>query len=396
MKKIILSLAVAVSFTTVNAQDVLVDKLKNNKSDSSIKFVFKNVLELDKTPVKDQGSSGTCWSYSGNSFLESELLAAKKEMVDVSEIYTARCAYIERAKNYVRMHGNIGWGDGAELHDVLAIYEKYGAVPYEVYTGLNYGTTKNKFAEMQAVLEGMLKGVVANGNGKLTKNWLPAFIAVIDTYLGKAPEEFEYKGKKYTPLTFAKEYVGVNPSDYINFGSFGYAKYYQPTMLMVPDNWSLQQVVNVPMQDLISVIDNALKSGYTIGWATDVSEKYFSWKNGVAIVPEKDYEAMDDTEKKNIFNGPQKERAITQAIRDEAFENYTTQDDHGMHIVGIGKDQNGKEYYIVKNSWGDGNDYKGFLYVSKAFVQYKTVALVVNKAGVPANILNKIKENRPY
>lgn len=382
----------AMAVFTSQAQDNLVNSLKANQSDSAkAKFQFTTVLNLECSPVKNQGSSGTCWSYSGNSFLESEMMHSDKSFVDISEIYTARCAYIERAKNYVRLHGNIGWGDGAELHDVVSTYKKYGAVPYEAYTGLNYGTSKNKFGEMQAALEGMLKGIVSNKNGKLTKNWLPAFTAVLDAYLGKVPETFRYNGKQYTPQSFAQEVVGIQPEKYIELGSFTYAPFYEPTILMVPDNWSLQSVYNVPMNDLTVITDNALKNGYTVAWATDVSEKYFSWKNGVAVVPEKEVEDMEAEEVKKMFDGPQQEREITPEVREDAFDNYTTTDDHGMHIVGLAKDQNGKEYYMVKNSWGDKNDYKGYLYVSKAFFNFKTVAILVNEAALPSNILRKLK-----
>ncbi|HOZ51565.1 MAG TPA: C1 family peptidase [Chitinophagaceae bacterium] len=393
MKKIILSLiALIIASSTITAQDNLVNSLKGNQSDSAkIKFQFTSIVNLENSPVKSQGSSGTCWSYSGNSFLESEMMRNGKEFVDISEIYTARCAYIERAKNYVRMHGNIGWGDGAELHDVVAIYKKYGAVPYEIYTGLNYGTTKNKFGEMQAALEGMLKGIVSNKNGRLTKNWLPAFIAALDSYLGKVPESFTYKGKEYTPLTFASEVVGLQPDQYIELSSFTYAPNYEPTLLMVPDNWSLQNVYNIPFENMTDIVDNALKNGYTVAWATDVSEKYFSWKNGVAIVPEKEFEDMDAEEQKKMFDGPQKEREINAEVRENAFDDYTTTDDHGMHIVGLAKDQYDKEYYMVKNSWGDKNDYKGYLYVSKTYFNYKTTAFLVNEAAIPGNILRKLK-----
>lgn len=391
MKKIALTIIGLGFMFQSQAQDNLVNSLKGNASDSAKKFQFTTVINIENSPVKSQGSSGTCWSYSGNSFLESEMMQTGKEFVDISEIYTARCAYIERAKNYVRMHGIIGWGDGAELHDVVQIYKKYGAVPYEVYTGLNYGTTKNKFGEMQAALEGMLKGIIENKNGKLTKNWLPAFTAALDAYLGKAPEQFTWKGKQYTPMTFANEVVGINPDKYIEFSSFTYAPYYEPTLLMVPDNWSLQSVYNVQFPDMTAIVDNALANGYSVAWATDVSEKYFSWKNGVAIVPEKEFEDMDADEMKKVFDGPQTERNITAENREEAFDNYSTTDDHGMHIVGLAKDQNGKEYYMVKNSWGDKNDYKGYLYVSKAFFNYKTTAFLVNEAAVPSAILRKLK-----
>lgn len=391
MKKIVsLLLGVFISLSIL-AQDNLVNALKTNSSDSAkAKFKFSTVINLENSPVKNQGSSGTCWSYSGNSFLESEMIRSGKKFVDISEIYTVRCAYIERAKAYVRMHGNIGWGDGAELHDVIKIYQKYGAVPYEVYTGLNYGTTKNKFGEMQAALEGMLQGIVKNANGKLTKNWLPAFTAVLDTYLGKVPEKFSFKGKEYTPLSFANEIVGLQADDYVELSSFTYAPYYKSTLLMVPDNWSLQNVYNVPFDDMTKIIDNALEKGYTVAWATDVSEKGFSWKNGVAIVPEKDFDDMEDSEKKTMFDGPKNEKEINAQMREDAFDNYTTTDDHGMHIVGLAKDQNGKEYYMVKNSWGDKNDYKGYLYVTKTFFQYKTTAFLLHKNAIPVSILQKI------
>jgi bleomycin hydrolase len=391
MKTFFLSFVILSASITIQAQDNLVKSLDANKSDSAKKFQFTSVIDLEDSPVKNQGSSGTCWSYSGNSFLESEMMKNGKEFVDISEIYTARCAYIERAKNYVRMHGTIGWGDGAELHDVVNIYKKYGAVPYEVYTGLNYGTSKNKFGEMQAALEGMLKGIIENKNGRLTKNWLPAFTAALDAYLGKAPESFKWKGKDYTPITFAREVVGLNNQNYLELSSFTYAPFYKPTLLMVPDNWSLESVYNVPLNDLTAIIDNSLNNGYTVAWAADVSEKYFSWKNGVAIVPEKEFEDMEADEIKKVFDGPQKERDITPAVREDAFDNYSTTDDHGMHIVGLATDQNGKEYYMVKNSWGDKNDYKGYLYVSKAYVNYKTTAILVNENAIPNSIVRKLK-----
>jgi bleomycin hydrolase len=392
MKKLsILFATICISISSF-AQDNLVNSLKDNKSEKAKeKFKFTDVKDLEDSPVKNQGSSGTCWSYSGNSFLESEMLRMGKPFVDISEIFTARCAYIERAKNYVRMHGRIGWGDGAELHDVLEIYKKYGAMPYDQYTGLNYGTTKNKFGEMQAALEGFLQGIVKNPNGKLTKNWLPAFTAVLDAYLGKVPEKFMFQGKEYTPLTFAKQVVEIPVEEYLEIGSFTFAAPYEKTFLMVEDNWSLKEVMNVPMNDLTAIVDNALANGYTIAWATDVSEKGFSWKNGVAIVPEKDYEEMDEDEKKTMFDGPQKEKYITPELREDAFDNYTSTDDHGMHIVGVAKDQNGKEYYKVKNSWGDKNDYKGYLYVSKTYFNFKTIAILVHKNVIPAEITKKMK-----
>lgn len=373
------------------AQDILVNSLKLNASDKSKEnFKFTEVINLGTTSVKSQGSSGTCWSYSTNSFLESEMIRLGKQPVELSQIYSARNVYVEKGVNYVRMHGAITLGDGGALHDVINMYKKYGTVPREVYTGLNYGTDKNKFAEMGALMESVLAAVVKNPNGELTPNWQKAYAAVIDSYLGKAPENFTYKGKNYTPQTFAKEVVGINPDDYVEMSSFTNAPYYQKTTMMVPDNWSLDQVYNVKVNDMTDVIDNALKKGYTVAWATDVSEKSFSWKNGVAYVASKKFDDMTAEEKADMFNGPKAEPEITPEMRQAAFDNYTTTDDHGMHIIGLAKDQTGKEYYIVKNSWGETNDYKGFLFVTKNFVKYKTTALLVNKGGIPAEIAKKL------
>ncbi|GAA3724325.1 MULTISPECIES: aminopeptidase C [Flavobacterium] len=373
------------------AQDILVNSLKLNASDKSKEnFKFTEVINLGTTSVKSQGSSGTCWSYSTNSFLESEMIRLGKQPVELSQIYSARNVYVEKGVNYVRMHGAITLGDGGALHDVINMYKKYGTVPREVYTGLNYGTDKNKFAEMGALMEGVLTAVVKNPNGELTPNWQKAYAAVIDSYLGKVPDNFTYKGKNYTPQSFAKEVVGINPDDYVEMSSFTNAPYYQKTTMMVPDNWSLDQVYNVKLNDMTDVIDNALKKGYTVAWATDVSEKSFSWKNGVAYVASKKFDDMTAEEKADMFNGPKAEPEITPEMRQAAFDNYTTTDDHGMHIIGLAKDQTGKEYYIVKNSWGETNDYKGFLFVTKNFVKYKTTALLVNKGGIPAEIAKKL------
>ena len=388
-----LFVAAAVAISTPNfAQDVLVNSLKANASDKSKEnFKFTDVINLANTSVKTQGSSGTCWSYATNSYLESEMIRMGKQPVELSQIFSARNAYVEKGKNYVRMHGAVTLGDGGALHDVTNMYKKYGAVPQEVYTGLNYGTTKNKFAEMAALTEGLLAAAVKNPNGELTPNWEKAYTAVLDSYLVQVPQSFVFKGKTYTPQSFAKEVVGINADDYVEISSFTSAPYYTRTMLMVPDNCSFDLIYNVKMNELTETIDHALKNGFTVAWATDVSEKGFSWKNGVAYIPTKKADDMSAEEKAEMFNGPKPELEITEDMRQVAFDNYTTTDDHGMHIVGIAKDQDGKDYYIVKNSWGATNDYKGYLYVTKNFVKYKTTALMVHKAGIPAGIASKLK-----
>ncbi|QAR31266.1 aminopeptidase [Ornithobacterium rhinotracheale] len=386
MKKMFLSLLVGVSVSAL-AQEDLINSLKNNRSLIN-GFVFTPVKVNDATSVKNQGKSGTCWSYSGNSFLESEMLRKGRPAVDLAEIYTARNTYIDKAKNYVRMQGNVNWGDGGELHDVINAYKKYGALPQEAYEGLKNGEKINNFSEMQAGLKGYLDGIIESK--KLSKNWLEGVTAILDAYLGKVPETFTYKGKSYTPKTFAQEVVALDPNDYIEMVSLNDEPKFEYVFFPVPDNWSFDYAYNIPMDDITKVIDYAIEKGYTVGWATDVTEKYFSWANGVAYVPEKRYEDMSERERQSLFSTPPtKEREITPEMRQEAFDNYETTDDHGMHIVGLAKDQNGKEYYIVKNSWGMSNDYQGYLYVSKNYVKYKTTALLVNKAGVPKSILKK-------
>ncbi|OXA80169.1 C1 family peptidase [Flavobacterium frigidimaris] len=391
MKSVFVASAFLVGVSSCFAQDVLVNSLKLNASDKSKEnFKFTEQINLGTTSVKTQGSSGTCWSYSTNSFLESEMIRLGKQPVELSQIYSARNVYVEKGINYVRMHGAVTLGDGGALHDVINMYKKYGTVPREAYTGLNYGTDKNKFGEMAALIEGVLTAVVKNPNGELTPNWQKAYAAVIDSYLGKVPENFTYKGKNYTPQSFAKEVVGINPDEYVEMSSFTTSPYYEKTTMMVPDNWSFDQVYNIKVNDMTDVIDNALKKGYTVAWATDVSEKSFSWKNGVAYVPTKKFDDMTADEKADMFNGPKPEPEITPEMRQAAFDNYTTTDDHGMHIIGLAKDQTGREYYIVKNSWGETNDYKGFLFVTKNFVKYKTTALMVNKGGIPTDLAKKL------
>ncbi|MDI9311900.1 MAG: C1 family peptidase [Limnohabitans sp.] len=392
LKPLLLTTVFLGTIISTQAQDNLVNSLKINASEKSKEFFkFTDVINIENTPIKNQGSSGTCWSYSANSFLESEMIRMGKKPVELSQIFSARNAYIEKGKNYVRMHGSVALGDGGAFHDVINMYRKYGAVPQSVYTGLNYGTDKNKFAEMAALIEGFLKAVVTNPNGQLTPNWEKAYRAMIDSYLGQVPTSFDYNGKKYTPETFAKEVVGLNADDYVEISSLQEYPYYSKFVLMVPDNWNYDQVYNVKMNELTDIIDNAIKTGYTVAWAGDVSEKSFSWKNGVAYVPEKRVEDMTAEEKADMFNGPKKEAVITEEMRQMAFDNYTTTDDHGMHIVGISKDQNGKEYYIVKNSWGTTNDYKGYLYMTKEFAKYKATAILLHKKAIPATIASKLK-----
>ncbi|GAA0883089.1 MULTISPECIES: aminopeptidase C [Sphingobacterium] len=388
-KTIVLAASLFAASFQVQAQDNLINALKANQNDNSKSgFTFTEVINLGNTSIKNQGSSGTCWSYSGNSFLESEMIRMGKKPVEISQIYTARNTYLDKARTYVRLHGGLSLGEGGQFHDVLNSFRKYGTMPQSAYTGLHYGTTRNNFGEMTNMLDAMLGAVV---KGKtLTPNWEKAYTAAMDSYLGEVPEKFDYNGKSYTPRTFADQVIGINPDDYVGIASVTDHPYYSQFVLLIPDNWSFDRFYNVKMNDLTDIIDNALQKGYTVAWATDVSEKGFSWKNGVAYVPEKPFEEMTDQEKSTMFVGPKPELKVTAEERQKAFDNWQTTDDHGMHIVGLVKDQNGKEYYIVKNSWGTTNDYHGYLYASKEFVRYKTTSLMLHKDGLTKDLKSKI------
>ena len=374
-----------------------------NKKDS-VGYQFTVTKELKTNSVKDQSRSGTCWSFSTLSFIEDDLLRQGKPVVDLSEMFIVRNDYIEKAIKYVRMHGSISFSAGGSAYDVLYIIDKYGVVPEEVYTGLNYGTDKHQHGELDAILKGYVDAVIANPNKKLSSAWLDGFKAVLDTYLGKVPEKFTYNGVEYTPKSFA-ESLGIKSSDYIPLTSFTHHDFYKPFAIEVPDNWLWSQYYNIPLNELMETIDYSIDKGYTVMWASDVSEKGFQYLKGFAVVPvEKKNDNLSGTELARWvklskvekegelykFEEPEEEMVIDQKVRQEAFDNYETTDDHGMVFVGTAVDQNGTKYYKVKNSWGTEQVYGGFFYASEAFVKYKTMDILVHKDAVPAKILKKL------
>ena len=386
------SLLVAGLFCSMSlfAQDDLIKKVINNASLNS-KYVFSDVKNLETTSVKSQGSAGTCWSYSGNSFLETEMIRMGKQPVDLAEIYTARHVYLSKARNYILFNGNMGLGDGGETHDVLNIMRKYGAMPQSAYTLEDYGKGTVKSGEFQDKFKAILDEYIKNPSPTKGTSWVADINNYLDEKLGKLPITFTYAGKEYNPQTFAKEVVGINPDDYIEFSNYKDSPYYEKMVLPVPDNWSYDQLYNVPMTELTDIIDYALDKGYTVAWSSDVSEPYFSWKNGVAFVPNMDLYNITDEQKKTLFDGPMPEKDINEDIRLEGLYSLYTTDDHAMQIVGSAKDQNGRTYYKVKNSWGETNDYKGYLYVTKAFVQLKSTGIVLHKNGISKALKNKLK-----
>lgn len=390
----ILLFAVLFSFSNAFSQD----EGKNG-------YEFTTVKRLDATSVKDQHRSGTCWSFSALSLLESEMMRMGKETTNLSEMWIVRHAYSDKARKYVRFHGHLNFAGGGAFHDVTNMIRENGIVPEEAYPGLKYGTDQHVHGELDAVLKGYVDQVLKNRNSELTPVWHDGFDKLLDAYLGEIPETFTYKGKEYTPQTFASEYVGINPDDYVELSSYTHHPFYSRFILEVPDNWAYDRVYNVPMDELMEVMYNSIEQGYTIAWAADVSDNGFSWNNGVAVVPTRDFEDMSDTEKakweelteeekqKMLYNfdGPGQEKKITQEMRQQAFNNYNTTDDHGMHITGIARDQNGTRYFIVKNSWSDEDHiYDGYFYASDAYVSYKTMDIMVHKDAIPEDIAQKL------
>ncbi len=394
MKKIVLSvLSAAFLFSATYAQDTTKIAKKG--------YEFTTVKENKCTSVKDQYKSGTCWSFSALAMVESELLRTGKGEYDLSEMYIVRKAYEEKAEKYIRFHGHMNFGGGGAAHDIPNMIKKYGIVPEEAYKGLEYGESKHIHAELDKAIESFAKSVAESK--KPSSAWKKVLNGILDAYLGPVPTEFTYKGKKYTPMTFA-ESLGLNWDDYVEVTSFTHHPFFTKFILEVPDNWEFEQVYNVPLDDMMKIIDESLNAGYNITWAADVSEKGFSWRNGVAIVPDEDKPEAEGTERERWeklsatekaaqlykFDAPVKERTITPEIRQEAFDNFETTDDHGMEIVGIAKDQNNAKYYIVKNSWGTEHVKKGFFYASEAFVRYKTMDVLVNKNAINKDLRKKM------
>lgn len=369
-------------------------------------FKFTDDIVIPTTPVKDQNKSGTCWSFSGCSVLENESLRKGKPETDISEMFVVRNAYIDKARKYIRTGGKVNFAQGGSFADVNHVLRNYGMMPEEAYDGLNYGEKKHSHYEMADALTGYLDGVLRNGNKHLSTAWLPGFIGILDAYLGKVPEEFTYQGKTYTPQTFAK-YLGLDADDYINITSYTHHPFYRPFAIEIADNWLWAPSQNVPLDELKAIADNALAKGYSIGWAADVSEGGFKWRNGYAVIPEARSEAdMDGTElsrwvqlsdkdreaSQYDIKGPVKEITVTQESRQKGFDNFETTDDHGMVIVGTAHDQEGNRYYKVKNSWDTNQLYGGYIYVSEPYFLDKTISIFVNRDAVPGEIARKFKD----
>lgn len=367
-------------------------------------YTFTMVKQVKTTPVKNQQSTGTCWSFATTSFIETELLRLGQPEYDLSEMYFARNAYSAKANLYVRFQGTNNFGQGGQAHDVFNAIRKYGFVTDEAYPGKNYGTNDHNHGELEEGLKAYLDAIVKKPGGKVTTAWTSAYESILDAYLGKVPTEITVNSKKYTPKSFF-ESTGLNLDDYVEITSFNHHPFYQKFILEIPDNWSRDQYYNIPLDELMSIMENALMKGYSVCWDGDVSEKGFAYKKGVAILPATKAEDLKNTdmsrwtevpEKDRIsqmfsFNGPVPEINVTQENRQFNFDNQTTTDDHLMHLVGIATDQNGVKYYYTKNSWGTENHiYDGYLYMSEPFVRMKTIAILVHKDAIPTEIAMKM------
>jgi len=368
-------------------------------------YQFETLTDVPHTAVKSQYKSGTCWSFANLGFLEAELLRTTGATYDLSEMFMVKHVYAAKTKKYVRLHGKLNYGPGGGFSDMFYVVDNFGIVPESAYSGLVIGEENHVHGEMDAVLQAYADAVIKNKNGKLTPVWQKGLNGILDAYLGEVPENFEINGQTITPKEFLNQ-TNFKSSDYVELSSFTHVPYYKPFVMQIPDNWMWSESYNLPLNEMMATIDNALENGYTVGWDADVSDKGFGWKKGVAIVPEQDLSKLpeklsdslkamtkaDRTKQFYSFEAVIQEQEITPEIRQKAYDNYETTDDHLMLIVGSAKDQLGNKYYKVKNSWGhEDHIYDGYFYASEAFVAYKTLSILIHKDGLPKKTRGKLE-----
>lgn len=396
MNKFITLAALGLCFSSINAQEAKEDK----KAEEG--FVFTTIKENPITSIKNQNRSSTCWSFSSVAFFESELLRQGKGEFDLSEMFIVHHTMEERAVNYVRYHGDASFSPGGSFEDIVACYRQHGLVPQDAMPGIMYGDSLPVHNELDAVAGAYVQAIGKGKFSKLTPVWKDGLRSIYDTYLGECPKEFTYKGKTYTPRTFADEVLKLNMDDYISLTSYTHHPFYTQFNVEVQDNWRNALSYNLPIEELMEVMDNAVRKGYTFAWGSDVSEQGFT-RDGIAVFPDASKGAeltgsdmahwlglSAADKRKELTSKPLPEVNVTQEMRQKAFDNWETTDDHGMLIYGLAKDQNGKEYFMVKNSWGEAGKYKGIWYASKAFVAYKTMNILVHKDAIPSKIAKKL------
>lgn len=398
MKKLFILALLALTTAGAQAEEAK-DSVKSNKP------VFTTIKANPITSVKDQNRSGTCWNYSTLSFFEAEILKATGKDVDLCEAFVANKTYMERAIQVVRFHGDCQFSQGGSAEDVLATLKTYGICPENAmpFPGSLYGDSLNNFNEFFTVLEPYVNAISRSSSKKLSTQWKVGLQGILDAYLGKCPEKFTYEGKEYTPKSFAAS-LGLNFNDYVSITSYTHHPFYTGFAVEVQDNWRFPLSYNLPMDEMMQVIDNAIQQGYTIAWGGDVSEEGFTRKGLAYAIDTKATESlagsdmakwlkMSDTKKKSLIDSlgcTVPEIVPTQELRQERFDNWQLTDDHGMLIYGIAKDQNGREYYMVKNSWGETGDYKGTWYMTKTFIAANTMDFLVNKNAIPKAIRKKL------
>ena len=399
MKKIIALALLAVVATGANAKGKKQPKVDPNKP------VFTIVKENPITSVKDQNRSGTCWAYSTLSYFESEILKSTGKTYDLCESFVANKDYMDRAVQVVRYHGDMQFAQGGSAYDVYYVLKNYGICPEDAmpFPGSLYGDSLNNFNEFFSLLEPYVEGIATNKASKISGQWKVGFQGILDAYLGKCPENFTYEGKNYTPKSFMSS-LGLNMDDYVTITSYTHHPFYSQFVVEVQDNWRNPASYNLPMDEMMQIIDNAVMNGYTVAWGGDVSEPGFT-RDGLAyMIDGKKMQSLQGSDmarwlglsaakRRNLIdslgcNVP--EVQATQEMRQERFDNWELTDDHGMLIYGIAKDQNGKEYYMVKNSWGETGKYKGTWYMTKTFIAANTMDYMVNKNAIPANIRKKM------
>lgn len=367
------------------------------KKDST---VFTVVKENPITPVKDQNQSGTCWAYSSLGFLESELLRMGKGEHDLCESFLVYHTYMDRADKAIRMHGDVSFSQGGSFYDAIYCLKNYGIVPQDAMPapGTPYGDSLFNFNQLSKVTTAYVEAIAKSNAKKINPVWKKDLNCMYENYFGKLPEKFTYKGKEYTPQSYAKS-LGLNPDDYVSLTSFTHYPFYSKFIIEVQDNWRWAESYNLPLDEFMEVMDQAVRNGYSFAWGADVSEKGFS-RQGIATVPDtktaadktgSDAARWTGTNGKGVTPADAKgEKIITQGMRQLGYDNWETTDDHGMIIYGLAKDQNGKEYFMMKNSWGVFGPYKGLWYVSKPYVAYKTMNILINKHAIPAKIAKKL------
>ena len=366
-------------------------------------FQFTTVKENPITSIKNQNRSGTCWAFSSLSFFEAELLRMGKGEYDLCEMYLAHKTYEDRAKASVRMHGDVSFSQGGSFYDAVYCMKNYGMIPQDAMPqpGTLYGDTLPNHNELFAIAEAYVSAIAKGSQKQLSPVWFNGLNAIYDTYLGVIPEKFTHNGKEYTPKSYM-ESLGLNMNDYISLTSYTHHPFYEQFVIEVQDNWRWGLSYNLPLDEFMETMDYAVKNGYTFAWGSDVSETGFT-RDGIAVCPDAEkgadltgsdmarWTGMSAVDKRReLTSRPLPEIEVTQEMRQKAYDNWETTDDHGMLIYGIAKDQTGKEYFMVKNSWGESGKYKGIWYASKAFVAYKTMNILIHKDAVPKKIAKKL------